>query len=400
MLGLWTGPSISLPAAAALLGGPQDAVADALDVLVDAHLLESPAPDRYRFHDLLRVYAADRARTQETEENRTAAITRVLTWYLHAAEAAATIIFAHHARVPLEQPDTAIQLVRFTAPDDALSWCEAERAGLAAATRLAAASGLHEFAWKLPAAAMSFYYLRSHWRDWVATHQIGLASARAIADRRGEAWMLNNLGMAYGDQRMAESVSCFEQALAIYREVGDEQGEGRAANNVALAHVELRDFEEGLAAAQRSLAIQRQSGNRYLEGIALSVLGRACRELDRYVEALGHLEAALVIFRELGQQHGEAHSLTDLGDTYICLGQFEDAIERLRESLAIRRGIGDTHGQAVTQRLLGAALDRAGNHAEAYDRLAESIRLFEGLGDEAEAAATRAALSEIMKSAG
>ena len=400
LLGLWTGTSFSLAAASALLGEDEDAVTDALDVLVDAHLLETRAPDRYRFHDLLRVYAADRARTQETEEAQQAAITQLLTWYLHTTEAAAKVISAHHARVPLDAPPSVVRPLRFASLEEALAWCEGERAGLLAAIRLAAASGLHEVGWKLPAAAMSFYYRRSHWGDWVTTQTIGLASARVLGDRLAEAWMLNNLGMAYGVQRMAEAIGCFEQALAIYREVGDERGEGRAANNVALAYVELRRFEEGLTAALRSLTIQRQRGNRYLEGIALGILGRACRELGRYTEALGYLEGALAIFRELGQQYGEADTLTDLGDTYLCLDQVEDAITRLRESLAIHRGIGDTHGEAVTLRLLGVALDRAGNRAEAYDRLAESVRLFEGLGDQVETAAARTALSTIMTSGG
>jgi hypothetical protein len=100
-----------------LLGEPEDAVADALDVLVDAHVLESPAPDRYRFHDLLRVYAADRARTQETESVREAAITRVLAWYLRTAEAAATVISPQHTRVPLEPPPDPVQPVRFLGLD-------------------------------------------------------------------------------------------------------------------------------------------------------------------------------------------------------------------------------------------------------------------------------------------
>jgi DNA-binding SARP family transcriptional activator len=400
LLGLWTGRSVSLAAAAALLGEEEDAVADALDVLVDAHLLESPAPDRYRFHDLLRVYAADRARTQETEEVQQAAITRLLTWYLHTTEAAAKVISAHHARVPLDAPPSTVNPLRFATLEEAIAWCEDERAGLMAATRLAAASGLHEIGWKLPAAAMSFYYRRGHSGDWLTTGIIGLSSARELGDRLAEAWMLNNLGMAYGEQHLAESVGCFEQALPIYREVGDEQGEGRAANNVALAYLELHRFEEGLAAALRSLGIQRQRGNRYREGIALGILGRACRELARYAEALSYLEEALAIFREFGQQYPEAHSLTDMGDTYLCLDQVEDAIARLRESLAIRQRIGDTRGEAVTQRLLGIALDRAGDRAEANDRLTESVRLFEGLGDQVEAAATRAALSEILKSAG
>ena len=61
LLGLWQGASISLAAASALVGAPEDDTADALETLVDANLLESPAPDWYRFHDLLRVYATERA---------------------------------------------------------------------------------------------------------------------------------------------------------------------------------------------------------------------------------------------------------------------------------------------------------------------------------------------------
>jgi DNA-binding SARP family transcriptional activator len=397
LLGLWTGSSVSLAAAAALLGEDDYAVADALDVLVDAHLLESRASDRYRFHDLLRVYAADRARTQETEQVQQAAITRLLTWYLHTTEAAATVISAQHPRVALDPVPAEVHPLEFASLDEAFAWCEPERTGLTAATRLAAASGLHEVAWKLPAAAMSFYYRRSHWRDWVATHQIGLESARVIADRLGEAWMLNGLGIAYGVQRMEESVRCFEQALAIYRELGDERGEGRAANNVAQAYVDLRRFDDALPAAERALAFQRLKGNRYLEGVALGILGRACRELSRFEEAIGHLEEAVAIFRELGQQYGEADSLTDMGDTYLGLGQVDDAIARLRESRAIHQEIGDVHGEAATLRLLGLAVDRAGDRAQAHDLLAEAVRLFEDRGDQAEAASARAALAAIME---
>jgi DNA-binding SARP family transcriptional activator len=393
LLGLWTGPSVSLPAAAALLGEPEDGVAGALDVLFDAHLLESPEPDRYRFHDLLRVYAADRARTEEAEQDRTAAITRVLTWYLHTVEAAATIISAQHARLPLDPLPSGVQPLGFASLDETLAWCEAERAGLAAATRLAAASGLHEIAWQLPAAAMSFYYRRSNWGDWVATHLVGLESARAIGDRQAQAWMLNDLGMAYGIQRMPEAIDCFEQALAI-SSPGDERG-ARAAANVAKAYIDLRRFDDAWSAAQRSLAIQREQHNRYLEGVTLGILGRASRELGRFTDAVGHLELALAIFRELGQQYGEADALTDLADALLCLDQVDGAIARLHESLAIRREIGDVHGEAETLRLLGLAFDRAGDPQQARGLLAEALRLFEELGDQAQAGDVRAALREL-----
>jgi len=393
LLGLWAGPTISLPGAAALLGEAEDDVAEALDVLFDAHLLESPEPDRYRFHDLLRVYAADRARIEEAEDARIRAVTRVLTWYLHTVEAAAAIISAQHARLPLGPLPAGVQPLGFASLDEALAWCEAERAGLAAATRLAASSGLHEIAWKLPAAAMSFYYRRGHWGDWVATHRAGLESAREIGDRQAQAWMLNDLGMAYGVQHMPEAVECFEQALELSG-VDSERG-ARAAANVAQAYVDLGRFDEAWSAAERSLAIQRQQGNRYLEGVSLGILGRASRELGQFTDAVEQLELALTIFRELGQQYGEADCLTDLADALLCLDQVDAAIARLRESLAISREIGAVHAEAVTLQLLGHALGRSGDQGQARSQLTEALRLFEELGDRAQADEVRTALAGL-----
>ena len=399
LLGLWTGPWIRLPAASALLGESEVATGDALDALVDAHLLESPEPDRYGFHDLLRVYAADRARTQETEQRRGDAVTRLLTWYLHTAEAAAAVISPQHTRVPLEPPDGAVRPLHFTTLEEAIAWCEMERAGLMAATRLAAASGLHEIAWKLPAAAMSFYYRRSHWGDWVAAHQTGLDSARAIGDRGAQAWMLNNLGMAYGVQHRPECVEFLEQALELYRAVGDLRGQARVEYNVANAWFDLGRYAEALEAAQRSVAIQQEIGNRYVEGLALGTVGCAYRELGQFGDAVAHFRQALAIFRDLGDLDSEADSLSDLGDTYLGMHQVDEAIACLQDSLAIRRSIEDRAGQAATLRRLGNAQRDAGDLGLARGFLAEALRLNEDLGDDAKVAEIRAALSEIADAA-
>jgi tetratricopeptide (TPR) repeat protein len=395
LLGLWTGPSISLPAASALLGEEEDAVADALDVLVDAHLLESPEPDRYRFHDLLRVYAADRARTQETEEAQQAAITRLLGWYLHTAAAAGRIISPQHMRVPLGEAPKEPALPDHASLQEALSWCDAERTGLAAATQLAAQLGLHEFAWKLPAAAMSFYYRRSHLDDWVATHRTGLASARALGDRQAEAWMLNNLGMACGVKRVAESVSFFEQALTLSREIGDTAREARAANNLANAYLDLRRFDRAEQAAISALNIDRRSGDRFGEGIALEVLGCAGRELGRPSEAVDNLQRALAIYEELDDPSSMADALSELGGTYLSLGEVADAIAYLRRSLDIQRKLGDPRHLAETLHRLGQAQAQIGELGEARNQFDEALQLFEATADTAKAANVRAALASL-----
>jgi DNA-binding SARP family transcriptional activator len=400
LLGLWTGPSIGLPAAAGLLGEPELATADALYMLVDAHLLESPAPEQYRFHDLLRVYAADRALTEEAEADRREAITRALAWYLYSAEAAARMISRQRRQVPLGPVPAALHPLAFATLEEALTWCDHERLELMAATQLAAASGLHELAWKLPAAAMVFYSRRSHWADWVAAHQIGLASARTVGDRLAEAWMLNNLGMAYGVQRMEESVTYLEQALDLSRELGNGPAEAQAATNVANTYFRLGNYAEARIAAERSIDIERKVGNRFGEGIGLGILGCACRELGEFGAAIEFLQQALAISRELGERDFEAETLTDLGEAYLGLGQLAYATNCLEDSLAIRESIGDRHGQAATLQRLGQANWRAGNVGKARAQLAEAIALYDDLRDHAQAADVRAALAAMTGSTG
>jgi DNA-binding SARP family transcriptional activator len=194
MLGVWQGPSISLPAAAALIGEPQGPVADALEVLIDAHLLESPAPDRYRLHDLLRAYAADRAQTDEPAQAIEDAVRRMLGWYLATADATAGVVAPYRDRVPLDPPQPGGEPLAFGTAEEALAWCEHERANLVAATRQAAFHGLHDVAWKLPVAVMVCFDRHGYRAEWMMTHRIALASTRETGDRQGEAWVLNNLG--------------------------------------------------------------------------------------------------------------------------------------------------------------------------------------------------------------
>jgi hypothetical protein len=79
LLGLHPGADISVPAAAALAQTGAAAAARLLEALADVHLLEETAPGRYRLHDLLRAYAAERATADETPEERAAALRRILT---------------------------------------------------------------------------------------------------------------------------------------------------------------------------------------------------------------------------------------------------------------------------------------------------------------------------------
>ena len=70
------------------------------------------------------------------------------------------------------------------AAEEALAWYDSERANLVAATRQAAAAGLHDIAWRLPAPLLNIFDSRGNWADCIATHRIALDSARRRATGR------------------------------------------------------------------------------------------------------------------------------------------------------------------------------------------------------------------------
>jgi hypothetical protein len=57
LLSLPDGPDVGVAASARLLDRPESTTQTLLERLVDTHLLETPRPGRYRFHDLVRLYA-------------------------------------------------------------------------------------------------------------------------------------------------------------------------------------------------------------------------------------------------------------------------------------------------------------------------------------------------------
>ncbi|MET8676093.1 NB-ARC domain-containing protein [Streptomyces sp. NPDC004647] len=87
LLALPDGPDLSLAAAAAVLDRPHEDLASEalLESLVDVSLLESAGPGRYRYHDLLRLYARHRAAAEDTDGEREAALSRLLDFYLATA---------------------------------------------------------------------------------------------------------------------------------------------------------------------------------------------------------------------------------------------------------------------------------------------------------------------------
>ena len=390
LLGLWHGSSISSEAAAALFGTPEFAAEDALEVLVDAHLLESTASGRYKFHDLLRVYASERAVADLPGPEREAAVDRLLGWYMRTADAAGAAVSPRSRyNMPLDDGDPDAPPLVFAAAQQALAWYDSERANVLAATRQAAAAGRHDIAWRLPVPLFLVFDSRGAWADCIASHRVALDSARQEGNRQGEAWVLNNLGLALGATRDSEAIACLERSLALRHEIGDRAGEAQAAGNLADAYSRLGRNEEAIELFRRARDLNRDVGNRYGEGVAQTNLGAALLELDRASEAVAPLEQARATFGEIPYLDGVGYASYHLGRCYRSLGRGQQALDCLRQALSSHQAAGNRHRQAFTLRALGAMQAENGQAAQARQSWTEALTIFTELGDETQAAQVR-----------
>jgi DNA-binding SARP family transcriptional activator len=393
LLGLWQGTAISRLAAAALIGEPEDDVADALEALVDVNLLESPAPDWYRFHDLLKVYAMERAQAEEPEAARDEAVSRLLGWYLDTAQVAADTVSPQRYQVPRQPTAPGHPPLPFATVESALNWYEDERANIVAATRQAASAGLHEIAWRLPPTLTPFFNRRSNWADCVTTHRVAAESALLVSDRPGEAWARMQLGYALARLRDPEAFGHLEQALAIRQEFGDTRGEAQTA--IALGEGNLIMYganEDALRYLRRAAELLEPMGAISLRSVALNTLGEVYFGLGDLDAAAKCYSQACDVDREIGG-HTEGHALHNLGRVYLIQHRLDEAIVSFQEAIRKHRASGTLDGEAFKH--LGQAQAESGGDADALASLAEALRIFEQIGDKEQAAETSELLASL-----
>lgn len=373
LLVLGTGSDLSTAAAAALLDTTVRQTRRILHSLTNAHLIEQSAHDRYRFHDLVRIYAAERSRAEDTEQTRTSAVRRLLDWYVQAAAAASVTLDPHQPRV--WHLDPLASSPRFAGYREALAWMETERSNVIAAVRQAASLGLHRPAWQLPAACSYFFAITRRHADWITTHEIGLASARHCDDH-AEAWISNRLGLAYtAALRHDDAFDCHARAEKLFAELDDMTGEAANQYALATAYHNIGRRTEALDHGQEALRLAEKLDDQWAINATLLLLGEIHREAGRFEAAIECHHQVLDEIRRAGHRYGEAATLHALAETYHRQGRADEAIVFFHQALTIRREISDGYGQAMTHKCLSATIQKAGRFDEAVNHSQRALAI-------------------------
>jgi len=379
------------PAAAALAGTSTQVAEAALELLVDASMLQSPASGRYRFHDLLRAYARERARDEEPAGGRHAAIRRMLQWYLHTTAAAARIISPARPHPSLDRDQARLAPLTFTDYGAALAWLDAEHANLVVAVSQAAAGAEHEIARYLPLELWDLFQLRSHVDAWIETHRIGLASARAVGDLDAEHRLLNNLGGAYfAAGRLEDAAVILRQTIELRNRLGKPYAV--TSMNLGLTLTKLGRTEEAAVLLADARDQFRRAANSSGEHAALISLGAALRRGGQPARAITVLREALETATDESLAYYESDALVEMTEARLSLGESGAAIKDGTVAVELARRLGYRENEALALDALGRAQFASGRPAKSRSLWREAMTIFIELGKTNEASAVAAKL--------
>jgi DNA-binding SARP family transcriptional activator/tetratricopeptide (TPR) repeat protein len=396
LLGLVPGPDVTVEAAAALAATSTAHARRQLDRLVTVHLIDHPVLGRYTSHDLLREYAADRARAEDTGADREAALRRLHDWYLHGADRAARMLYGQVMRLPIPALDVPTPAV-MADEAAALAWLDAERANLVAAIRHTAEHGPRRVAWLLADALRAYFWLRMHTVDWQDSTETALSAAEADGDLRAQAAAQFSLADShYRQGRLEPAIERYEAALPLAEQTGWAQCEIAAIGNLGVIYRDSGRLRQAIEYFGRGLKLCRANGWQHGEAITLHSLGRANLQMGQLLEASQCCATALTINRTTGSRMGEASVLADLGEILHAQGRLDEAVEHLTEAQTLYQDLGDRTNQAIILRVLAAVRSDRGATAEAAELGRAALALTRELGErkvEAEVLNTLGALA-------
>ncbi|MFC8434005.1 BTAD domain-containing putative transcriptional regulator [Streptomyces sp. NPDC057253] len=392
-LGLHPGPDISAAAVVSLSGLPPDQVRARLVELTGSHLLEQRAGGRYAFHDLLRAYAAELALTHDTDDDRRAAVRRMLDHCLHSAYRASRYVSPHRDDpITLAAPHPPVTGEHFEDHDEALAWFTAEHAVLLAVQQQAVRDRFDTHAWQLAWSLQPYFDRGGHWHDSAAAHRRAVAAARRAGSTHGQAVSHGCLAYAYMRlSRHEDAATHMWQALNLYETLGDLLGQAHAHRTLSWLRDEEGRYEEGLGHARRAAEYFARAGHRTGRARALNAVGWFCSRLGRHQEGLAHCEEALRLLGEAGDRFDQADTWDSLGHIHRGLQQHEQAAESFERALAIYRETGDRYNEADTLSSLGDVVLALGDPGRARASWERAATLLEELGHRA-AAQVRARL--------
>jgi tetratricopeptide (TPR) repeat protein/transcriptional regulator with XRE-family HTH domain len=377
LLSIPDGSDLLTVVAAGLLDLPMRRADAVLERLVDLNLLESVAPERYRFHDLIRAYARELADQTLTPTERDQGLTRVLRLYI-------AIAWACQARTHLTSPRLPFATVEdtrvpaFRNREEALRWLDDEQRNLMDRVRQAAQSSLAGSA-LFPELALALFGYHESRRRWVEMRELGhgmVELAQRLRLRSVAAWLQHDSAIPEAENGdVAAAADRLLAALPMFRDVGDLLGQARCCSSLAYVFGLLGRVDEALGFGKEALDLSQQVGDKNLEGVAYTAVGGL---YDRAGD-FGRADEAFAQGIALAEQDGDLRSVfkryVNAAFSHLQVGRYVETVPAVVRSLTVAQEAGDRTAQAESHHLLALAYAAQGQYETARGHIGAGMQL-------------------------
>lgn len=341
-------------AAAAMLGRPLFETEPLLEDLVDANLLQQPAFQRYRLHDMVAVYARRLAVAHGPESAESG--TRALRLYLAAGRCASD---TGPEGFPTG-PD--LGTVPFLSWRDAAQWLDTATDELVDIVRHAAATGQADDACWLAEALTDYLVHKGLYQECRSALETALSQVDQASDSRMTASLRTCLAFTYCLQGHHEqALPWLREALANADRIGNLREWARVKGALGLYERANGQIEIAAGHLAEVLKIARELDDDWLSGMSLYHLGIIRHGQGRHQEALESLEQALAFAEKIGTPRPMSMTLAYLGNVLLDLDRAEQAAQVLRRATDIAEDANHIplHAQCLAR--LGTARLRLGD---------------------------------------
>ncbi|VVJ22669.1 Transcriptional regulator [Amycolatopsis camponoti] len=349
-----------------------------LQALVDASLLQEVGPDRYRFHDLVRLHAR-----AQPEQHRLEVIARAGAWYLEAMTRANLAVIP--ATLRWRVGPTAEQLSgeppAFTSDRKALDWLARELPNVLAVLEEVAADRHDELAWQLCEALWEPMLYRKPLPEALRAHELGITAAQRCGHTVAESRLRYQRGRAYLDLGQPDAAEAETlRAIELAREAADRRNESAALEQLGRAWQARGDVDTAITHFTTSLNIEAELGidrgvaNRHRR------IADALLQAGRAAEAGPHLAAARQILSTAGDDKDLARVAISEARLEGQFGRPEAAIALLLAAREVLRRSGSVVYEAYVLLALAEVDEHHGRPEQARGFLTEAVELLRDLG--------------------
>lgn len=385
LLSIPDGADLLTSVAAQMLDVPTKKANAILERLADLNLMESVAPERYRFHDLIRAYGRELADEALSVSASNAGLERVLRFYIGCAWQCQTLTHTSSPRIPLASVPP-LRISALTGRHSALQWFDAELRNLMdrfaqAATILAGSTLLPELA----LAMFGYHESRRRWMEMEEMSRGAVELATKLDLPLVAAWLQHDRAIPTVENgRLEAAVPDLAKALRMFQDAGDLTGQSRCCSSLTYALSGLERIDEALEYGKLSLVLSEKIGDLVLEGVAHTALGVLYNRVGDHAQADLNFDRGI----ELAQQIGDSRSIykrnANAAFSHLVVGRWEDAQKYNLEADRIAEETGDDVNRTESYQTRTLIFAAQGRYAEAIQeaelgiqfarRSADSIR--------------------------